>query len=268
MLYRLIKNKNVLNVKYNNKYITTLTTDKFKVILTKDIGQDVVKVKLRNLKCGMQQKYLDEVDKKIAKRIINKRYYAKKTARYKRDIDKSISKVSKARYREELRNFLASNFEFNFFHTLTFNDSFYLMNKEKLNGIDDYNDFVKQNYVSNQKNISLDQLRKYVEKFVGTLEKDGKKVYSHFFVSYELNSSQMWHAHIAINIVDSSISNVHMYLKNKWKLGISKVIKIKETLKDTETVLAYLSKNLSGYDSEIIRWDFGYESSYFQKDVA
>ncbi|MGJ1506101.1 hypothetical protein [Sphingobacterium siyangense] len=264
----MIKNKNILNVKYNNKYITTLTTDKFKVILTKDIGQDLVKVKLRNLKCGMQQKYLDEVDKKIAKRCINKRYYAKKTAKYKRDIDRSISKVSNIKYREELKNFLTRNFEFNFFHTLTYNDTFYLMNKEKIRGINDYNDCVKQDYVSNQKNISLEQLRNYVERFIGTLERNGKKVYSHFFVSYERNSSQMWHAHIAINIVDSSISNVHMYLKNKWKLGISKVIKIKETIKDTETVLAYLSKNLGGYDSEIIQWDFGYEKSYFQKDVA
>lgn len=260
MIYKLLKNHKIINIKHNNDYVTTLSSDEAKVVLTKRVKTNVVKVQTRNLKCGAKPKYLNEDERKKAKQDINHRYYERKVEQYKKDIDKSIGKMSNNDYRHTFANFLLNKCDFNFFQTLTFDPSFRLNNKESVYNLNDYNDFIQQDYVGRQRNISLIQLQQYVKNFINSLSRNGKKVYSNYVVAYERNSSQMWHAHIAFNIIDQDIKNVHIYLKNKWKLGISKVLKIKKGKEGVAKVLNYIAKDIDFDQGDILQWDVKFGS--------
>lgn len=266
MIYKLLKNQKINNIKINNKYVTTLSTNAEKIVLTRSAKSGVIKVRVKNLKCGAISRYKSEKERKLSKREVNRRYYNKKVAQYRKDIDKTLGSYTNIDYRSIFNEYLVQNFNFNYFHTLTFNSSFKLLNKERVNNVDGYMEVIKQNYISNQKNISLEQFQKYVKSFLDKLLINNTCVFSQYFISYELNSSLMWHAHIVFNIVSPDIKNYHAYLRNKWRFGNSKVLKIKKGKEGLSKVLNYLSKEIDFKNSHFHAWDIGINN--FVRDTS
>ncbi|KKX50400.1 hypothetical protein [Sphingobacterium sp. IITKGP-BTPF85] len=54
MIYKLIKNskKDELTIKYNTRYVTTVTSNDIKIVLTHKVKESIIKVVKKNIKVG------------------------------------------------------------------------------------------------------------------------------------------------------------------------------------------------------------------------
>lgn len=77
-------------------------------------------------------------------------------------------------------------------------------------------------------------------------------------VTFEKTIKGHWHAHIAMQITNTSKQYWSTFLTQKWNLGIAKTKKIRKdtsTKENTANVLHYLTTDLEHKDLDIINWD-------------
>lgn len=248
MFYKLIKGGSNLSISHKNKYKSVLSNGEYKVVLLKKVGQSVVKVQKKNIKCGVEPLNRSELHKKFQRKLVNQRYYNKKVERYKKDTDKTLDKVSKFSYCNSLVDFFCAKYHFNYFQTVTINKNLVSPKRESSK----YNLEVD----GSDKTIKLSLFKRYVNRFIEDLRVDGKLIYSHYLIAYERNTNNEWHAHIVFFVLEGALQNVSMFLKNKWSLGMSKVIKIGDSLSDKESLLKYIFKDIDDTNSRSFQWDF------------
>ncbi|WP_164109568.1 MULTISPECIES: hypothetical protein [Sphingobacterium] len=255
MTLNILNNINTISI-----YNVVNTTDKIKG-KKRYLLKNVRRRKCRRNNVGAKPKYKNDEERKQAHNKQSLTHYHNKNSDYNKDIDKSISFIKLDKKAGEiLTEFYAQHYDFNYFETLTLDREYKLKNKERAYTVDDYKDYVKQNYVSKQKDLTLNQFQNLVQSYLKNLKRDGKLIYDYYFISYEKNPSQNWHAHISFYIpLPYSDKNEywHNWLNRSWKYGIAKALKIKSRnhLENKNKVLSYIGKDLNNLESEIIRWD-------------
>lgn len=211
----------------------------------------------RELNKGRPTKYNTLEEAKQAHNAKALASYYKSKKQYKKDIDKSLSQISNKKYSYELAKFFNKHYNFNYFVTVTF-CQIRFTNKEKIRTQEDYNNAVQQDYIQRQRNYTLSQVQDNLNNYLNRLNYKESKVFNHYVVSYEKCKKGQWHAHIALNITNTSKEYWTTFLSKKWYLGKAKTLKIRKntSVKDnTANVLHYLIKDINHKSESLICWD-------------
>ncbi|AIM39298.1 hypothetical protein KO02_23335 [Sphingobacterium sp. ML3W] len=213
------------------------------------------------LNIGKSKKYNTLDEAKEAKRIsTNKsrlKHYNNNRKQYKKDIDKSLSQINNKKLSWILANFLSTHYQFNYFTTLTLKQIRFT-NKEIFFTINDYDYLIQQDYIQNQKDSTLEFVQQCVNNYLDNIKYKGVGLIDYYVVTFEKSIKGNWHAHIAINITNTSKEYWTSYLTKYWNLGIGKTKKIRvntATKKNTVNVIHYLTKDVNHKDLDIITWD-------------
>lgn len=183
--------------------------------------------------------------------------YAEKHKQYKKDIDKSLSQISNKKLSWILANFFAKHYQFNYFVTLTFNQ-IRLKNKEKIYSKEEYEYALTQDYINTQKDYSLSQVQDNVTTYLNRLKHKQKSIVDYYVVTYQQTIKGHWHAHIAMQVTNTSKQYWSTFLTSRWNLGQAKTKKIRvdtPTKENTANVVNYLTKDVNHKDLDIINWD-------------
>lgn len=214
-----------------------------------------------NNKKGRPTLYNNQEERNTKRKEQKLNWYHHQRIQYNKDINKELTTtLTNKEYSTILSNFYSNHYEFNYFITLTYNNTAKLFNKESIKTDNDYKEYIKQDYVQQQRNITLEQFKKLVYKYLDSLKRDNKLVYDNYFLTFERNINQQWHCHIAINIpLPYSDSNKYWYnyLSTKWYYGISKikVIKSRNHEENKIKVLEYITKDITMNNHQFIEWD-------------
>ncbi|GEM_PF-2249885 len=175
-----------------------------------------------------------------AKERINQRRrekYAKQVEQYKKDTDRTLSINNKDTIVKATKEFYSSHYQFNYFISLQHGFVLDSGDKKACKTSQDYQSIRNQDKYQIAKIYSLDQCLNEALAYIKRLTKNGIPIYDNWYVAiHKSRYDNSFHAHIAINIVDASIMNVHTYLQNRWhksqrkKQMVKKVYNLKEAI--------------------------------------
>lgn len=211
----------------------------------------------RELLKGRGKKYNTVEEAKEAHRTKSLTSYHKARKQYKKDIDKTLSQISNKEYSYILSDFISKHYQFNYFVTLTL-QQVRLKNKEKIYNKEEYAYATQQDYIQYQKDYTLTQVQDNVTTYLERLKYKNNSIVDYYFVTYEKTIQGHWHAHITMQISNTSKQYWSTFLTQKWNLGIAKTLKIRKdtsTKENTANVIHYLCEDLDHKDINIVSWD-------------
>ena len=257
------KNTSTLNKiksKSINKYKRIVTIGNTSIeLLHKIKGKQIIITKRSKIK-GRKITLTPAQAKENKRQSTNKsrvKNYAEKQKQYRKDIDKTLSQISNKKYSWILANFFAKHYQFNYFVTLTFNQIRFT-NKEKITTEYEYAYTIEQDYIQNQKALTLEYVQQCVNNYLNTLKYKNNSIVDYYVVTFEKTIKGHWHAHIAIQISNTSKDYWSTFLTSRWNLGQAKTKKIRvdtPTKENTANVINYFTKDLEHKDVNVVHWD-------------
>ncbi|TDS14827.1 hypothetical protein [Sphingobacterium paludis] len=250
MLYKTIKNKeNIKNIIHNTRYVSTVVLDDYKLRLTKHLNSGIVKVTRVNTSAGKQAIFTpEESQERIKQRRRDK--YKQQVSQYKKDIDKSLSIKSKNKLVEATKKFYSEHYQFNYFLSLQDGLTIDKRDRNIAKTSDGYHQLRNQDKYQIARAISLQSCIQRTEKYIQSLVKNGKPIYdNYYYVVHKSHYDNSYHAHIAINIIDTTIANVHTYLQNRWHYSTRKKQMVKKVY-DIKECIGYMNEEKKRLNAE------------------
>lgn len=259
---------NILYVKENTPTLNKISSkriDKYKrlihignksIELVHKLKAKLIVITKRSKVKGRSKKYNTVEEAKEAHRAKSLTHYHKARKQYKKDIDKTLSKISNKEYSYTLANFISKHYQFNYFTTLTFSQ---IRLKNKENTVVNESNYVnQQDYIQNQKDYTLVQVQDNVNDYLSRLKHKNTNLIDYYFVTYQQTIQGHWHAHIALQITNTEKEYWSTFLTQKWNLGIAKTLKIRKDTPikaNTANVIHYLTEDIDHKDLNLISWD-------------
>lgn len=194
--------------------------------------------------------------KRLSSNLSRMKNYNRKRDKDLKDIDKTLSTLTKEEMVKALKRFFSTHYQFNFFISLQsgFNldkrDSKLSKNKEE------YQFLRQQDKYQIATSITLKTCMKRTNEFLNLLRnKDGNLIYDNYVVGYHKGKyDNTFHSHIAINIVDKSVKNIHTFCYNRWKYCKRKKQMVKKVYNSKECI-GYMLEEKKRFESDFVEWD-------------
>ena len=197
--------------------------------------------------------------------------YAKQVEQYKKDTDNSLSTANTKKWVVDAFKALYSQYHFNYLITLQHGFVFDAEDGKATYILPDKTDQKGKKHTDKEakKYLSFDELRsqkKYQIKkcyneqqcldealsYIRRLKKNDKYIFDNYFITiHKSHYDNSYHAHIAINIVDTSIVNVHTYLANRWYKSTRKKKMVKKIHNQSE-LIGYMIEEKKRLNADIV----------------
>lgn len=229
--------KGRVNINNNNKYKIVLEgiTGRFRI----SIQVRKHKAKVTRIKSiGGQTRYNNSEQRHEARLKSKRDCYYKKNEQYKKDTDKTLTDtLRKDKFVKAVKEFYSEHYQFNYLWTP---QSSFQLDKHDGNRIKDKSMFEyarQQDKYQIKKDNTLDGCIRQTERYLDRLTKNGKPIYdNYYYCIHKSHYTNSYHAHILLNITDTSIVNPYTYLKNRTKASkyqkraVKKVYNVKEMI--------------------------------------
>lgn len=249
-------NMTLNNINTISIYNVVNTTDKIKG-KKRYLLRNVRRRKCKRNTVGGQVKYKNDEERKQAHNKQSLTHYHNRPERikYKKDTDKTLSNNDK-KWVVEAYKALYCQYKFNYLITLQHGFVFdkkdgkasYVLedntNKRGAKYTDKeakkylkFDDLRSQNKYQIKKCYSEQQCMNEALAYIHRLKKNGKYIFDNYVITiHKSHYDNSYHAHIAINIIDTTIVNVHTYLANRWYKSTRKKQMVKKIHNQSELI--------------------------------